>query len=540
MKSLYKHLFFLSLLLYAWGVKAQMDEPINFELPAAPLSQPVVGAEYFWDTDPGLGTGTPIALTQGADVEIPNFQVGIGNLSAGVHYLYLRAKNASGIWGMSQMHSFYVMPASGLIPAQKAKVDIKAAEYFIDADPGLGAGTSIAIPAGDSVTVQNLAIDISGLSKGVHYLHFRVQNNAGVWSQTNRAVLYKLQQQAVIPAQATLTDIVQGEYFVDTDPGLGAAISIPFTAGSDINAAQVVVDISGLSAGVHYVYTRFKNAAGQWSLNGVSAFFITALNYAIPPHPAVGKMTAIEYFFDVDPGFGNGTLLSIAPTDDLVDYQFSVDLTGLKMDSVHTLYVRALDGWSMTTAASLELGHAVPVTWISFTGKREAGGAVLLEWKTALEQQVASYVVEKSTDGVHFTAIHSMAPTATVDANGHHLYSYRDLQATEQQVTYRIKQVDKDGKSSYSSLITVHNVKGDGAGFYVINNPVQQSLKVYLDASRQQGTLQVFDMNGRQLMQQAVRKQTVQQLDVSMLSAGTYIIRYVSGSQQESRKFIKR
>ena len=540
MNSIYKYLIFLTFLLYSWVAKAQMDAPINFPLPASIQSQPIIDGDFFWDIDPGLGAGQNIALTSGADVQLSNFQVGISDLTSGVHHLYLRVKNAHGIWGMTQMHNFYLVPAMAILPPGKNVNDITAAEYFIDDDPGLGAGISITLSSGADVEMGDVAVDISSLDKGVHHLYFRVKNNAGAWSQTNMAVLYVLQQEAVIPPSANLTDIVQGEYFIDTDPGLGSGNVISFSSSEDVHIPQVVVDISGLAPGVHYIYTRFKNVEDRWSLNNVSSFIVMALDYTIPAHGSVGMMTAIEYFFDEDPGFGNGTMLSITPTADLVNFEFSADLNGLKMDTIHTLYVRALDGWSMTSAATFELGHALPVTWLSFTGKLQSGGAVLLEWKTAMEQEVASYVVEKSLDGVHFTAIHSMAAGGIVDQDGNHNYRYTDLHASGLNLTYRIKQMDKDGKSSYSSVLTLHNLKQDGAGFYVINNPVQHSLKVHLGAGRQQGYLQVFDMNGRQLLRQEVNQQAVQQLDVSKLSAGTYIVRYVSAQVQESRKFIKR
>jgi hypothetical protein len=54
-----------------------------------------------------------------------------------------------------------------------------------------------------------------------------------------------------------------------------------------------------------------------------------------------------EYYFDADPGHGNGTAVTVT-ADTVVDLSFTADLTGLTK-GLHTLYVRTLDDSGICT-----------------------------------------------------------------------------------------------------------------------------------------------------------------------------------------------
>lgn len=75
----------------------------------------------------------------------------------------------------------------------------------------------------------------------------------------------------------------------------------------------------------------------------------------------------------------------------------------------------------------------------------------LLEWSTSFEQNSQVFIVEKSNDGTHFTNV------ATVEAAGFSnedkSYRFVDLGVNDKQLFYRLKQVDNDGKSSFSDIV---------------------------------------------------------------------------------------
>jgi PKD repeat protein len=126
-------------------------------------------AEYFFDVDPGIGNGQPIALNPGSLVSvsasIPQ------SLSLGVHRLYVRFKS-DGAWSNLQKRMFFVQtPVSD---------EVVAAEYYIDSDPGVGLGEPVAITSG-SVVNTNFVVN-NPYDQGTHAIFLRVKSANGNWS----------------------------------------------------------------------------------------------------------------------------------------------------------------------------------------------------------------------------------------------------------------------------------------------------------------------------------------------------------------------
>ena len=116
-------------------------------------------------------------------------------------------------------------------------------EYFFDTDPGFGKGSAIAVTPDNDVTAS-FPIDIKALSFGFHQLYIRgyippyhgTENGTAVtnggWSHTQVRSIYK--EQFRYSSGSSLSPVVAGEYFVDTDPGFGKGVSIPVSQGTDL------------------------------------------------------------------------------------------------------------------------------------------------------------------------------------------------------------------------------------------------------------------------------------------------------------------
>ncbi len=200
------------------------------------MAQPITRAEYFFDTDPGFGNGTAIAVTPGKVVDL-NFNANTAGLETGIHTLFIRMKSA--VW--SQVHTRLV----GVSP----EAGITRAEYFFDNDPGFGSGTAIAVTPGKVVDL-NFNANAEGLNAGVHTLFIRTKS--AVWSQVHTRLV------GVSP----VAGITRAEYFIGTDPGYGNGIPITVTPGKlvmlDINLENL-----NLADGVNYIY--FRTYAEIWS-----------------------------------------------------------------------------------------------------------------------------------------------------------------------------------------------------------------------------------------------------------------------------------
>lgn len=105
--------------------------------------------------------------------------------------------------------------------------------------------------------------------------------------------------------------------------------------------------------------------------------------------------------------------------------------------------------------STFAIGHntgALPVRWISFTAKR-LHESILLNWSTSMEVNNSHYEIECSEDGLSFSKV------ARVDAvsfvSNVNSYSFLDNNPPFSNAYYRVRQVDKDGTFSYSSIISV-------------------------------------------------------------------------------------
>ena len=219
--------------------------------------------------------------------------------------------------------------------------DITTIEYFLDSDPGFGNGTSVPFTA-DSIIDENFSIDMSSTSLGFHKLFIRVKDTDGSWSLTDMRDIFKIRQPDSPPPTK---DVVAFEYFFDTDPGFGNGTSLPVTSGLDIDE-DYVIDITSLSLGFHEIFFRVKDSDDIWSLTDKRDIFKMRLPDSPPPTKDV---VAFEYFFDTDPGFGNGTSLPVTSGLD-INEDYVIDITLLSL-GFHTIFFRVQDSdniWSLT------------------------------------------------------------------------------------------------------------------------------------------------------------------------------------------------
>ena len=489
-------------------------------------------AEYFFDTDPGFGNGQSIVVTPGTDVTVTP-SVDIHSLSAGAHRLFIRSRNAAGRWGHTNMGTFFIVPLSPSVNGNKALANIDKAEYFFDTDPGFGNGTTIAVTAGTDVQTS-YAVDISKLKDGTHQLYLRTRNTNGSWSLTNRGSFYIVPVGPVLGANKIPGNIVQAEYFLDTDPGFGNGTAIPVTPGADISAADAVIDISKLSDGAHRVFIRTKDNTGNWGHTNAKVFSIVAANVTIPANRTPGNITAFEYFFDTDPGFGNGHMVTVPASTDLVNYSFVADISALK-DSVHVLYIRTFDDWSLTNSRSFIKGNPLPVTWLTFTGQLN-NAEVLLNWQTATEKNNSYYVIERSADNRQYQSIGE--EKAGSSGSSVHDYGFTDTKPLSGVSYYRIKQVDADGKFSYSSVIAIR-LNTNGNAVQVYPNPARDMVTIAFKEIQTADTeLRLLSMGGQLLQSVQAKGTNIQQLNVTGLANGIYQLQILSGKLTTTKKIV--
>jgi len=111
----------------------------------------------------------------------------------------------------------------------------------------------------------------------------------------------------------------------------------------------------------------------------------------------------------------------------------------------------------------------------------------------ASEYNTASFTIEHSVYGRNFTALQSM-PTAGSSRMKN--YQLTHLQTPAGINFYRIKQINIDGRYSYSSIIKIWNRKGNGKKV-IAPNPASNKVTIYFDKTMAAGNLRLYNSSGQ-------------------------------------------
>ncbi len=176
---------------------------------------------------------------------------------------------------------------------------------------------------------------------------------------------------------------------------------------------------------------------------------------------------------------------------------------------------------------------ALPVILSAFN-VQENNGQVHLTWKTDMEFNVNGFVIEKSTDGVHFTGIVRIPARNTAS-------DYQHTIPGSGRSYFRLKMVDNDGSVTYSRVIAIQ--VSAQAQWRLLANPVQTAhLELYIQASAtQNGLLSVFNGSGQLIGKKPVRVlkgDNILTYPLGNLPAGSYYVQY-HGHGMESYKTLR-
>lgn len=304
------------------------------------MAHGVLSGEYFFDTDPGTGLGTAFVVnTSNTDSAVGTFTISASSLTVGFHTLAVRVEDSVNVWSTYLVNTIYVQGTAS-IPSPPS---IVAAEYFIDKDPGQGKGTPITTGTADTVNItQSISLSSLGLTSGYHNLFIRVENANGQWSLYAGRNFY-VQPSVTIPS---VPSIVAAEYFVDKDPGQGNGTPIVTGTADTVNIVKSIsISSMGVSAGYHNLFIRTENANGQWSLYAGRNFYVQPAVIQPPPAPPI---VAAEYFFDKDPGQGNGKSITVTKGDSVLA-NVALSVSSLTA-GYHNAFIRVEDStgvWSL-------------------------------------------------------------------------------------------------------------------------------------------------------------------------------------------------
>jgi YVTN family beta-propeller protein len=192
------------------------------------------------------------------------------------------------------------------------------------------------------------------------------------------------------------------------------------------------------------------------------------------------------------------------------------------------------------TVSSINANLTLPVELSSFTAKA-IPTAVQLIWTTATEKNNAGFSIERSSDAKTFATIGFLKGFGTTTEPK--TYNFTDRNASGK-VTYRLKQIDFDGKYEYSK--TVEAEAATPKAFSLEQNypnPFNPTTNVgYVIPLTSAVTLRVYDVLGREVATLVNTTQSAGRYEVafeaSKFASGVYFYRLQAGNFSEMKKML--
>lgn len=198
----------------------------------------------------------------------------------------------------------------------------------------------------------------------------------------------------------------------------------------------------------------------------------------------------------------------------------------------YIFYEGQVNGPVVSTSTGFEISTALPVKFADFTVTKK-NKDVLIAWSTSEEVNANMFEVERSPDGANWTTIAYVA--AVGNSTGLNHYSFTDKNISAKIIYYRIKEVDFDGSTSFTS---VKSVKTDGSSLASDIKIASVPNKVILLFPKQvKGNIMVrFISAGGQIMEQQVINNPVGQVVINSRVKGNCIISLSNGQDINTAK----
>lgn len=228
------------------------------------VGQGVTAAEYFWDTDPGVGNGTTLQAVDGTFGQA--LEAVLAETSSlpplGPHKLGIRVRDVNNNWG--PVFTTIVVIDPSIITAPDIQVTV--AEYFWDNDPGQGNGTAMLAFDGNynSALEAIVAVTATLPPVGAHVLRMRARDANNTWGPLFSVVV------DVMPGVVSFPEVkvTAAEYYLnDLDPGPGNGTPMVAVDGN-FNTALEALRGGGIPApviaGPNVLWLRARDANGNW------------------------------------------------------------------------------------------------------------------------------------------------------------------------------------------------------------------------------------------------------------------------------------
>ncbi len=185
----------------------------------------------------------------------------------------------------------------------------------------------------------------------------------------------------------------------------------------------------------------------------------------------------------------------------------------------------------------------LPVSIFNFGGTIKNYQAYL-NWSTAMENNDKGFYIERSKDARNFTSIGFVAGAGNSSQIKHYFFTDANLKDINVNTTYyRLKQVDLDGKATYSEILPL-SLETIASKLKLYPNPVKDGATIEMGlnaASKVQ--LQIVAHDGKivQAIDKGILSAGLQQIYINTngLAKGSYIVHIKVGDKKYSQTMVK-
>ncbi len=176
-----------------------------------------------------------------------------------------------------------------------------------------------------------------------------------------------------------------------------------------------------------------------------------------------------------------------------------------------------------------------PISLLYFNAK-PLNNVAQLNWATAQEKNSSHFDIERSVDGQHFSKIDKVLAANNSEKTKE--YSYRDLYPDATVVYYRLKQVDLDGRVTYTPVRKVNFAAIKD--FTVFPNPVNRGENLTIKVENvANAKLELVNSLGQIIVSSFSNNNSIINLPINAkIPAGQYVLRVIGGNSITTKKVL--
>jgi uncharacterized repeat protein (TIGR01451 family) len=193
-------------------------------------------------------------------------------------------------------------------------------------------------------------------------------------------------------------------------------------------------------------------------------------------------------------------------------------------------YVDDATSFIRTPATSL------PVILSYFTANLQLNKQVKIDWTTSTEINSSIFEIERSIDGITFNVVTTKAAAGNSSTTINYSINDNTTSVTAPIVYYRLKQIDLDGKTIISKIVSVKLKKTIG-NFTVSPNPFSSNVNINIEWNANENkVIKVFNALGAEVISKKVSMikgyNYITFNELSTLQSGNYIIQLTTNNEK--------